>query len=233
MGVNVVGIPKTIDNDLPGTDYTFGFDTAVNIATEAIDRLHTTAESHNRVMVVEVMGRHTGWIAMFAGIAGGADIILIPEKPVDMDEVYETIKKRNKRGRNFSIVVVSEGIKLPVEGNEESGFVLQSTKKDAYGHVMLGGVGSVLAKIIEERTGFETRCTVLGHTQRGGSPTAFDRILSTRFGIAAMELIHKGESGKIVVLRGNEIIPIELKEVMGHYKTVDDYWYDLAKVFSV
>lgn len=233
MGVNVVGIPKTIDNDLPGTDYTFGFDTAVNIATEAIDRLHTTAESHNRVMVVEVMGRHTGWIAMFAGIAGGADIILIPEKPVDMDEVYETIRKRHKRGRNFSIVVVSEGIKLPVKDNEESGFVLQSTKKDAYGHVMLGGIGSVLAKMIEERTGFETRCTVLGHTQRGGTPTAFDRVLSTRFGIAAMELIHKGESGKIVVLRGNKIISIELKEVMGHYKTVDDYWYDLTKVFSV
>jgi len=232
MGVNVVGIPKTIDNDIPGTDYTFGFDTAVNIATEAIDRLHTTAESHNRVMVVEVMGRHTGWIATFAGIAGGADIILIPEKPVDMEEVYETIKKRHKRGRNFSIVVVSEGIKLPVEDKEESGFVLQSTKKDAYGHVMLGGVGSVLAKMIEKGTGFETRCTVLGHTQRGGTPTAFDRVLSTRFGIAAMELIHKGESGKIVVLRGNEIIPIELKEIMGRYKTVDDYWYDLAKVFS-
>ncbi len=233
MGVNVVGIPKTIDNDLPGTDYTFGFDTAVNIAMEAVDRLHTTAESHNRVMVVEVMGRHTGWIATFAGIAGGADIILIPEKPVDMDEVYETIRKRHKRGRNFSIVVVSEGIKLPVEDNEESGFVLQSTKKDAYGHVMLGGVGSVIAKMIEEGTGFETRCTVLGHTQRGGTPTAFDRMLGTRFGIAAMELIHKGESGKIVVLRGNEIIPIELKEVMGRYKTVDDYWCDLAKVFSV
>jgi len=164
MGVHVVGVPKTIDNDLPGTDYTFGFDTAVNIAMEAIDRLHTTAESHNRVMVVEVMGRHTGWIATFAGIAGGADIILIPEKPVDMDEVYETIRKRHKRGRNFSIVVVSEGIKLPVEGNEESGFVLQSTKKDAFGHVMLGGVGSIIAKMIEEGTGFETRCTVLGHT---------------------------------------------------------------------
>ena len=233
MGVHVVGVPKTIDSDLPGTDYTFGFDTAVNIAMEAIDRLHTTAESHNRVMVVEVMGRHTGWIATFAGIAGGADIILIPEKPVDMDEVYETIRKRHKRGRNFSIVVVSEGIKLPVEDNEESGFVLQSTKKDAFGHVMLGGVGSIIAKMIEEGTGFETRCTVLGHTQRGGSPTAFDRVLGTRFGIAAMELIHKGESGKIVVLKGNKIIPIELKEVLGHYKTVDDYWYDLAKVFSV
>ena len=231
MGVNVVGLPKTIDNDLQGTDYTFGFDTAVNIATEAIDRLHTTAESHNRVMVVEVMGRHTGWIATFAGIAGGADVILIPEKPVDMEEVFETIKRRHKRGRNFSIVVVSEGIKLPLEDKEEGGYILQSTEKDAYGHVMLGGVGSVLAKIIEKNTGFETRCTVLGHTQRGGTPTAFDRVLGTRFGIAAIDLINKGEFGKLVVLRGNKIIPIELKEVMGKYKTVDDYWYDLAKVF--
>ena len=231
MGVNVVGIPKTIDNDLPGTDYTFGFDTAVNIAVEAIDRIHTTAESHNRVMVVEVMGRHTGWIATFAGIAGGADLILIPEKPVDMKEVCDTIKRRHKRGKNFSIVVVSEGIKLPVEDKKEEGFILQSAKKDAFGHVMLGGVGSVLAKMIEKGTGFETRCTVLGHTQRGGTPTAFDRVLGTRFGIAAMELIHKGEFGKIVVLRGNEIIPIALKDVMGQYKTVDDYWYDLAKVF--
>ena len=231
MGVNVVGIPKTIDNDLPGTDYTFGFDTAVNIAVEAIDRLHTTAESHNRVMVVEVMGRHTGWIATFAGIAGGADLILIPEKPVDMEEVCDTIKRRHKRGKNFSIVVVSEGIKLPVEDKKEEDFILQSAKKDAFGHVMLGGVGSVLASMIEKGTGFETRCTVLGHTQRGGTPTAFDRVLGTRFGIAAMDLINKGEFGKIVVLRGNEIVPIELKKVMGQYKTVDDYWYDLAKVF--
>ena len=232
MGVNVVGIPKTIDNDLPGTDYTFGFDTAVNIAVEAIDRLHTTAESHNRVMVVEVMGRHTGWIATFAGIAGGADLILIPEKLVDMKEVCDTIKRRHKRGKNFSIVVVSEGIKLPVEDKKEEDFILQSAKKDAFGHVMLGGVGSVLASMIEKGTGFETRCTVLGHTQRGGTPTAFDRVLGTRFGIAAMDLINKGEFGKIVVLRGNEIVPIELKKVMGQYKTVDDYWYDIAKVFS-
>jgi 6-phosphofructokinase 1 len=234
MGVNVVGIPKTIDNDLPGTDYTFGFDTAVNIAVEAIDRIHTTAESHNRVMVVEVMGRHAGWIATFAGIAGGADLILIPEKPIDMEDVYTTIKKRHSRGKNFSIVVVSEGIKLPVEDKEdkENGeHVLQSTKKDAFGHVMLGGVGSILANMIEQGTGFESRCTVLGHTQRGGTPTAFDRILGTRFGIAAIDLVHKGEFGKIVALKGNEIKPIELKEVMGHFKLVDDYWYDLAKVF--
>ncbi|MFQ5965423.1 MAG: 6-phosphofructokinase, partial [Candidatus Scalinduaceae bacterium] len=231
MGVNVVSIPKTIDNDILGTDYTFGFDTAVNIATEAIDRIHTTAESHNRVMVVEVMGRHAGWVATFAGIAGGADIILIPEKPVDIDEVCELIKKRHKRGKRFSIVVVSEGIKIPVEVEKDEGFVLQSTKTDAFGHVMLGGAGSVLAKMIERGTGFETRCTVLGHILRGGSPSAFDRILGTRFGIAATELIHKGEFGKTVVLRGNEILHLDLKEVVGQSKTVDDYWYDIAKVF--
>ncbi|ODS30947.1 MAG: 6-phosphofructokinase [Candidatus Scalindua rubra] len=231
MGVNVVGIPKTIDNDMSGTDFTFGFDTAVNIATEAIDRLHTTAESHNRVMVVEVMGRHAGWIATFAGIAGGADLILIPEKPVDMEEVYEVLRRRHERGKNYSIVVVAEGIKIPLENEKSEEFVLQTEKRDPFGHVMLGGVGSVLAKMIEKGTGYETRYTVLGHTQRGGTPTAFDRILGTRFGIAAIELIHKGEFGKIVVLRGNEIVPIELKDVIGRNKTVDDYWYDIAKVF--
>ncbi len=231
MGANIVGIPKTIDNDILGTDYTFGFDTAVNIATEAIDRIHTTAESHNRVMVIEVMGRNAGWIATFAGIAGGADIILIPEKSVNIDEVCELIKKRHRRGKRFSIVVVSEGIKIPVENGKDEGFVLQSTKTDAFGHVMLGGVGNVLAKNIEKGTGFEARCTVLGHTQRGGVPTAFDRVLSTRFGIAAIELIHKGEFGKIVVLSGNKILSKNLKDIMGQYKTVDDYWYDIAKVF--
>ncbi|MEE9259693.1 MAG: ATP-dependent 6-phosphofructokinase [Candidatus Scalindua sediminis] len=231
MGVNVVGIPKTIDNDLSGTDFTFGFDTAVNIATEAIDRLHTTAESHNRVMVVEVMGRHAGWIATFAGIAGGADLILIPEKPIDMEEVYDVLRKRHERGKNYSIVVVAEGIKIPQENEKGDGFVLQTEKRDDFGHIMLGGVGTVLAKLIEMGTGFEARCTVLGHTQRGGTPTAFDRILGTRFGIAAIELVYRGIFGKIVVLRGNEIIPKDLKDVIGQNKTVDDYWYDLAKVF--
>ena len=231
MGVNVVGIPKTIDNDILCTDYTFGFDTAVNIVTEAIDRLHTTAESHNRVMVVEVMGRHAGWIATFSGIAGGADIIMIPEKPVDMEDVYQSITRRHKLGKKFSIVVVSEGVKIPVEDQEKEGFVLQSAKTDAFGHVMLGGVGSILANLIEKRTGFETRNTVLGHTQRGGTPTAFDRILSTRFGIAAIESIHKGEFGKIVVLKGNEIMSVDLKDIIGQTKTVDDYWYNIAKVF--
>ncbi len=229
MGVNVVGIPKTIDNDLSGTDFTFGFDTAVNIATEAIDRIHTTAESHNRVMVVEVMGRHAGWIATFAGIAGGADLILIPEKPVDMEEVYDVLKRRHARGKNYSIVVVAEGIKIPQEKGD--GFVLQTEKRDDFGHIMLGGVGTVLAKLIERGTGFEARCTVLGHTQRGGTPTAFDRILGTRFGIAAIELVHRGIFGKIVVLRGNKITPKDLKDIIGQNKTVDDYWYDMAKVF--
>ncbi|GAX60746.1 6-phosphofructokinase [Candidatus Scalindua japonica] len=231
MGVNVIGIPKTIDNDILCTDYTFGFDTAVNIVMDAIDRLHTTAESHNRVMVVEVMGRHAGWIATFAGIAGGADIIMIPEKPLDMEDVYKSIIRRHKSGKNFSIVVVSEGVKISVADREKEGFALQSNNKDDFGHVMLGGIGSVLANLIEKRTGFETRNTVLGHTQRGGSPTAFDRILSTRFGVAAMESIDKGEFGKIVVLKGNEIISVDLKDVIGQNKIVDDYWYDIAKVF--
>ena len=231
MGVNIVSIPKTIDNDLMGTDYTFGFDTAVNIATEAIDRLHTTAESHNRVMVVEVMGRHAGWIATFSGIAGGADVILIPEKPVKIDEVCELLKKRHKRGKRFSIVVVSEGIKIQFENKEDEDFVLKDAKTDAFGHVTLGGVGPIMAKMIERGTGFESRCTVLGHILRGGAPSAFDRILGTRFGIAAAELIHKGEFGKMVVLKGNEILTIDLKDVSGKIKTVDDYWYNIARVF--
>lgn len=231
-GVNIVGIPKTIDNDLPGTDYTFGFDTAINVVMEAVDRLHTTAESHNRVMVVEVMGRHTGWIATFSGIAGGADIILIPEKPLDMEEVYEVIRHRHERGKHFSIVVVAEGVKMPLEGKKDNAYVLQTDKTDAFGHVMLGGIGNILAKMIEEKTGFETRCTVLGHIQRGGAPTAFDRILSTRFGIGAIDMIHKGEFGKLVVLKGNEIISIDLKDVIGQNKKVDEYWYGISKVFS-
>ena len=198
---------------------------------EASLDLKSMSESSTKVFILEVMGRHAGWIATLAGIAGGADLILIPEKPIVMEEVYTTIKKRHNRGKNFSIVVVSEGIKLPVEDNKNEELVLQSTKKDSFGHVMLGGVGSVLANMIEKGTGFESRCTVLGHIQRGGTPTAFDRILSTRFGIAAIDLIHKGEFGKIVVLKGNEIKSTDLKEVMGHFKLVDDYWYDLAKVF--
>ena len=229
-GVRVVGVPKTIDNDLPGTDYTFGFDTAVNIATEAIDRLHTTAESHNRVIVVEVMGRHAGWIAVEAGLAGGADMILIPERPFDINEVCDAILKRHKRGRDFSIVVVAEGAKMP-EGTEGEGYIAQDKEVDAFGHIRLGGIGHVLAKEIKKRTGFQTRVTVLGYLQRGGTPTAFDRILATRYGIAAIDLIHQGNFGQMASLRGNRIVPVDLKVVTKRIKTVDEELYHTAEVF--
>jgi len=221
----VVGVPKTIDNDLSGTDYTFGFDTAVTIATEAIDRLHTTAESHNRVMVVEVMGRHAGWIAVMSGIAGGADVILIPEQPVDYDDVVEGIRKRHARGKNFSIVVVSEGCDLP--GIEDTGEV------DAFGHVTLShrGVGEVLGREIEERTGFETRVTVLGHVQRGGSPTPRDRVLATRYGLKAAELAYTGQFGQMAALRGDDIVAVSLEEATAELKTVPPEWYAVAQAF--
>jgi len=232
-GVEIVGVPKTIDNDIWGTDYTFGFDTAVNIAMEAIDRIHTTAESHNRVMVVEVMGRHTGWIAIEAGIAGGADFILIPEKPVDLEKVCDAICKRHARGRNFSVVVVAEGAKITTEerNKREEVLVVQDEKRDAFGHVRLGGIGRVLAAEIERRTGFETRFVILGYIQRGGTPTAFDRMLGTRFGIAAVDLVHQGKFGKMVSLRGNKIIPVDLKEVAARTKCIDDELYEIAEVF--
>jgi ATP-dependent phosphofructokinase / diphosphate-dependent phosphofructokinase len=221
----VVGVPKTIDNDLSGTDYTFGFDTAVTIATEAIDRLHTTAESHNRVMVVEVMGRHAGWIAVMSGIAGGADVILIPEQPVHFDEVAGAIRSRHARGKNFSIVVVSEGCELP--GVEESGEV------DQFGHVTLSkrGVGEVLAREIEQRTGFETRVTVLGHVQRGGSPTPRDRVLATRFGLRAAELAQAGRFGQMAALRGDDIVAVSLAEATAQLKLVPPEWYAVAQAF--
>jgi 6-phosphofructokinase 1 len=224
-GVPVVGVPKTIDNDLGATDYTFGFDTAVTIATEAIDRLHTAAESHNRVMVVEVMGRHAGWIAVMSGIAGGADVILIPEQPVDFDEVAETIRKRHARGKNFSIVVASEGCELP--GLEDAG------ETDQFGHVILAhrGVGEVLGREIEGRTGFETRVTVLGHIQRGGSPTARDRVLATRFGLKAAELALAGKFGKMAALRGDDIVAVSLDEATAELKTVPPEWYAVAQAF--
>lgn len=225
-GIKVVGVPKTIDNDLDGTDQTFGFDTAINIVMEAIDRLHTTAESHNRVMVVEVMGRHAGWIAVESGIAGGADVILIPEVPFDLDDVCDTIRKRHARGKTFSIAVVAEGAKL-----EDESMVLQSGEKDAFGHVRLGGIGNLLSDEIERRTGYESRATVLGHIQRGGSPSAYDRVLSTRFGIAAIDLIGEGNFGKMVALRGQNIIAIDLKEAVSKLRTVDMGLYDIAKVF--
>jgi 6-phosphofructokinase 1 len=225
FGAPVVGVPKTIDNDLNGTDYTFGFDTAVAICTEAIDRLHTTAESHNRVMVVEVMGRHTGWIAVHSGIAGGADVILIPERPVDMEQVCEEIRRRHSSGKNFSIVVVSEGCELP--GAEDKGEV------DQFGHKLLAkrGVGETIGDEIESRTGFETRVTVLGHVQRGGSPTARDRILATRFGLRAADLIEAGAFGQMAALRGDDVIAVSLEEATAELKTVTPEWYEVAKAF--
>lgn len=221
-----VGVPKTIDNDLPETDYTFGFHTAVAIATEALDKLHSTAEAHNRVIILEVMGRYTGHIALAAGLAGGADAILIPEKPFDIDEVCEYIRRRQKRGRNFSLIVVAEGAK-PKGGKE----IVYSERIDEFGHISLGGIGYYLAKEIEQRTGIETRVVVLGHLQRGGSPTAFDRILATRFGVAAVDLAHGGRFGYMTALKGNQIVPVPLKDVVGKRKTVDIELYELASVF--
>ncbi|MBI3600420.1 MAG: 6-phosphofructokinase [Nitrospinae bacterium] len=226
-GVNVVGVPKTIDNDLSATDYTFGFDTAVSIATEAIDRLHTTAESHDRVMVIEVMGRHAGWIATIAGIAGGADCILIPEKPFDIKEVCELVNNRHKRGRRFSIIAVAEGA-MPVKGTK---LVAQDESVDAFGHIRLGGVGNIIGKEIEKRTGFETRVTILGHIQRGGTPSAFDRVLATRYGVAAVDLIKNNEFGKMVALRGNKIVSANLEDAIAKLKTVDLDLYDIAEIF--
>ena len=225
-GLNVVGVPKTIDNDLSATDYTFGFDTALNIATECIDRLHTTAESHHRIMVAEVMGRHAGWIALEAGIAGGADVVLIPEFPIDIEEVCDLIKKRHQRGKTFSIVVVSEGARF-----KEATMVLQEQKLDEFGHVRLGGIGEILAKEIEKRTGYETRVSVLGHIQRGGSPSAFDRVLGTRFGVKAIELVKEKKFGQMVSLSGNKIISVPLEKATGTLKTVDPEYYEIARVF--
>jgi phosphofructokinase-like protein len=226
MGVNIVGVPKTIDNDLSGTDLTFGFDTAVSIATEAVDRLHSTAESHKRVIVCEVMGRHAGWIATHSGMAGGADVILIPEKPIDIERVCEHIQNRHRtQNKNFSIVVVAEGAKL---GAKDS---TVSQKVDEFGHVRLGGIGQSLADLIEQKTGYETRVTVLGHVQRGGTPTAFDRVLATRFGVHAADMVAKGEWGKMAALRGNAIVSVPLAEATSHLKTVDDAFFSVAEVF--
>ena len=225
-GVNVVGVPKTIDNDLSGTDFTFGFQTAVQICTDAIDRLHTTAESHNRVMVVEVMGRHTGWIATYSGLAGGADEILVPEQPFDIEDVCAHIRHRHHRGRTFSIVVVAEG-STPQEGGE----TLLSEDKDAFGHVRLGGIGVWLEREIEARTGFETRVTILGHIQRGGTPTAYDRVLATRFGIAAIDAVEAGDYGVMVALKGTDIVRVPLSEAVGELKTLTQELYDSAGVF--
>jgi len=226
MGFPCIGVPKTIDNDLVGTDYTFGFQTAVSLACEALDRLHTTAESHHRVIILEVMGRHAGWIALEAGLAGGADAILIPEKPFDVDEVCEYIRRRKSRGRYFSLVVAAEGAK-PKDGEE----IVYSSGVDEFGHAKLGGVGYYLGKEIEKRMDIETRVVVLGHIQRGGSPIAFDRVLATRYGVAAIDLAYQGKFGLMVALRGNRITSVALKEVVGKRKTVDLELYEIAKVF--
>ena len=223
--VPVVGVPKTIDNDLSGTEVTFGFDTAVQIVVDAIDRLHTTAESHNRVLVCEVMGRHAGWIATYAGIAGGAAYILVPERPFDVDEVCASLLERHKK-RYASIVVVAEGAQ-PKEGS----MVVQSGEVDEFGHVRLGGIGDVLAREIRQRTGFDTRVTVLGYVQRGGTPTAFDRVLATRFGIAAIDAVHAGAFGQMVALRNAKIVRVPLAEAVGSLKTVDPDLLAVAEVF--
>jgi 6-phosphofructokinase 1 len=225
-GVRVVGVPKTIDNDLSATDFTFGFHTAVQIATDAIDRLHTTAESHDRVMVVEVMGRHAGWIATYAGLAGGADVILIPEQPFDIEEVCDRITHRHQAGASFSIVVVAEGA-VPVEGTMET----SAGDLDEFGHVRLGGIGNRVQEEIERRTGFEARVTSLGHVLRGGTPTAFDRVIATRFGLEAIDAVHTGDFATMVALRGTDIVRVPIEEGVRELKTVDDALYAAAAVF--
>ncbi|MCR4287961.1 MAG: ATP-dependent 6-phosphofructokinase, partial [Deltaproteobacteria bacterium] len=227
MGIKTVGVPKTIDNDLSGTDFTFGFDTAVSIVTWALDRLHTTTEAHHRVMVVEVMGRHAGWIAVYGGLAGGANVILIPEKPFDIDEVCGYVNRRKDAGKCFSLVVTAEG----AHPKEAGGMLTKDKTLDAFGHAKLGGVGEFLAKEIEKRTGFESRHVVLGHLQRGGTPTAYDRILATRFGVRAIELVNEGKFGRMVALRGNSILDVSLDEAISKTKTVDMELFKTAEVF--
>jgi ATP-dependent phosphofructokinase / diphosphate-dependent phosphofructokinase len=226
-GIDVVGVPKTIDNDLAGTDFTFGFQTAVQIATDAIDRLHTTAESHNRVIVVEVMGRHAGWIACYSGMAGGADVILVPERPFDVEEVCNRVRNRHKLGATFSIIVVAEGA-TPKDGQIQTEF---GGAKDAFGHERLGGIAVHLEREIEARTGYESRMTILGHVQRGGSPLAYDRVLGTRFGVAAIDAATKGDFGKMVALRGTEIECVPLDEALAKPKLLDPRLFETAEVF--
>jgi ATP-dependent phosphofructokinase / diphosphate-dependent phosphofructokinase len=234
-GVSVVGVPKTIDNDLNGTDFTFGFQTAVQIATDAIDRLHTTAESHHRVIVLEVMGRHTGWIATYSGMAGGADAILVPERPFDIDEVCDRLRRRHARGRTFSIVVVAEGAQPAAEGAqpavESEVPVSQAQPTDQFGHVRLGGIAVTLEGEIERRTGYETRTTILGHVQRGGTPIAYDRVLATRFGVAAVDAVTRGDFGRRVALQGNAIVPVGLDDALREPKVLDPELYETAEVF--
>jgi phosphofructokinase-like protein len=226
-GAHVVGVPKTIDNDLSVTDYSIGFQTAVSIATEAIDKLRTTARAHQRVFVVEVMGRYTGWIALYAGLAAGAHLILIPEVPFDLRDVYDLVKKRKAAGKVFSMIVVAEGAKP----KEEDSLVIKKAEKDQFGHAQLGGIGQVLEKLIEQETGLETRSVVLGHLQRGGTPSAFDRFLATSLGIEAVELVKKQKWGYIPIIKGTEIVPVRLKEVVTKRKEVPLVMYEMAKTF--
>lgn len=228
-GVNVIGVPKTIDNDINGTDYTFGFDTAVSIATEAIDRLHTTAESHHRIMVLEVMGRHAGWIALYSGIAGGADVVIIPEFEVKMKDVMDVIKKRYDRGKLFSIIVVAEGAEFLEKEIEIMNGI--EKKKDDFGRSRLGGIGYMLAEEIERRSGFESRATILGYVQRGGMPSAFDRILGTRLGVHSVKMFLDRQFGRMAAIKSNQITDIPIKEAISKLKTVDKETYDVAKVF--
>jgi len=225
-GVPIIGVPKTIDNDIAATDYTFGFLTAVQVATEAIDRLHSTAESHSRVMVVEVMGRNAGWIAVYAGLAGGADEILIPEKPFDIEEVCKHLRHRYGTGKTFSIVVVAEGA-VPVEGTLD----VPSYPKDPFGRDRLGGIGNIVAMEIEKRIGLEVRVTILGHVQRGGTPIPADRVLASRFGTMAIDLAHRGEWGTMTALRSSRIEAVPLREAVAEPKLVDDELYEVASVF--
>lgn len=228
MGMPIVGVPKTIDNDIDETDFTFGFDTAVEIATQAIDRLHTTAESHNRVMVVEVMGRHAGWIATYSGIAGGADVIIVPEYKMSIEEVCTIIRQRSARGKPFSIVVVAEGAKLR-KGDKE--FTIAKDRLDAFGRPQLGGIAQALANEIEDTTGIESRVTVLGHVQRGGTPTARDRVLATRFGAFAADLVHEEKWGYMAALKSNTIVAVHLKDAIAKLKCVDPTLWELAQSF--
>jgi len=221
-GVNGVGVPKTIDNDLSGTDVTFGYDTAVMIATEAVDRIHTTADSHNRVIVVEVMGRDAGWIAYASGVAGGAHVILVPEKEIDIDHVCKLLKYRYDHGKNYGVVVVSEGCHLP-----EVGQVTGSAQVDSFGHARLSGIGEALAELIEKKTGFETRSVNLGHTQRGGVPTAYDRVLGQRYGLHAIDMVHEKKWGRIAVLRGTDITDIPIKEAITTNRRLDQRFFDV------
>jgi len=228
LGINIIGVPKTIDNDISGTDYTFGFDTAVQIATDAIDRLHTTAESHHRIMLLEVMGRHAGWIAMYSGIAGGADVIIIPEQKTKIEEVCDVIKSRFKRGKLFSIIVVAEGADYLLDELE----IKEEDKKfDDFGRARLGGISYYLANEIEKRTGFETRTTILGYVQRGGVPTAFDRMLGTRLGVYSVEMVKDKKFGRMCAVSGTDIIDIPITEAIGKLKTVDMEIYKAAQIF--